>query len=235
MTDRESLLTAHDIGVTFNGTPVLSHISFTLQRGETVAMVGPNGSGKSVLLRALLGLVPHTGTAIWASDIRLAYLPQFLSAARDLPLTVDELFALRHIAPEVMAEYLAHVEMDAPAVRTMPIGQLSGGQFQRVMIAWAVAQHPDVLLFDEPAGGIDIAGQTSVYKLIRHIQEVHNIAILLVSHDLDIVYRYADQVLCINQTMVCHGMPDDVLTPDAIAQLYGTMHGLFRHHEHHDH
>ena len=115
------------------------------------------------------------------------------------------------------------------------LGWLSGGQLQRVLIAWAVLDDPDVLLFDEPTSGIDIGGEETIYNLLRKLKEERNLTMLLISHDLNIVYKYANNVICINKEMICYGVPSEVLDPSALTKLYGGEASFYKHEHGHDH
>ena len=117
----------------------------------------------------------------------------------------------------------------APGFLNKRIGELSSGELQRVLIAWAIVGRPDLLLFDEPTASVDMAGQRTVYELLRKLQEEHNLALILISHDLTVVYRYAGKVLCLNRKQVCFGVPDEVLTPTELAKLYGGDRKFYHH------
>ncbi len=229
MTDPEMLLRVHDLTVSYNGTPVVEHISFEVKRGSTLALIGPNGSGKTTLMRALLDLVPYRGTVTWAPGLRISYVPQSTKVDADLPLTVAEFFSLRTISRTRTAAALSWVGMSGHEIPDRLIGALSGGQLQRVMIAWSLATDPHVLLVDEPTSGIDSAGQESIYALIDRISHERNLTVLLISHDLHVVTTHADTVLCVNREMVCHGNPTEVLTPHTLATLYGSHVSLYSH------
>jgi zinc transport system ATP-binding protein len=207
---------------------VLQDLSFSLSRGDTLAVIGPNGAGKTTLFRALLGLVPYTGAISWQKGKTLGYVPQKLSLERSVPLTGREFFLLQspsfwfpqppffsHLLHELR---LVGLEED---ILHKPVGELSSGQFQRLLVSWAMLNHPDVLLFDEPTAGIDVGGEETIYHLMERLQRERGTAILFISHDLGVVYRHASQVLSINKTLMCYGKPTDVLNPAALAKLYG--------------
>ncbi len=203
---------------------MLSDVSFTVAPGSTLAIIGPNGAGKTVLFRALIGTVPYQGTVRWAPGTRIGYVPQKLDIERDLPLTgFDFLRAKAHVshAPrEEIARALSAVSLDDTAAGR-PIGTLSGGQFQRLLVAFALMGRPTVLLFDEPTAGVDPPGEESIYALFRQLQREHGFALLLISHELNLVYRYADQVLCLSRREACVGPPIEVLTTERLQAMYG--------------
>lgn len=238
MANKETVLRVENLGVTFETHEVLKDIGFFVQKGDVVALVGPNGSGKSVLFRALLGLVPHSGAVVWAEDIKVSYVPQYLSIDRELPLSVREFLrfktsdadkiidALRSVGLADKQHSRYHVERH---VLDQRIGLLSGGQLQRVMVAWAILDDPEVLLFDEPTSGIDVGGEETIYNLLKDLRDRRELTILLISHDLNIVYKYADSVICINKEMVCHGAPSEVLDPSSLVNLYGGEASFYQH------
>lgn len=229
------ILKVDNLSVTLDGERILKHISFSVNKGEALAIVGPNGAGKSVLFRALLGLVPHEGQVEWMQGIRIGYVPQRFFIDRAIPITVREFFLLRSphfwFPKKQFLEHFQH-ELGLVGIGTEVLGkqmnELSGGQFQRVLISWAMLNHPDILLFDEPTAGIDLGGEETIHTIIHKLQDERGTTVLLISHDLHIVYRYASNVLCLNKEMICHGKPQEVLRPDELARIYGG--GAFYHH-----
>lgn len=235
-----TILDVRDMSVAFGTERVLSGISFSVKRGEALAIIGPNGAGKTVLFRALLGLIPYEGKIAWAPNIRIGYVPQKFPVEKDLPLSVREFFLLQaHRFWMPHRSFLDHLEHELNLVGLpndilqKPLAALSGGQLQRLLISWAMLNHPEVLLFDEPTAGIDVGFEETIYNLMHRMQNEMGTTVLLISHDLNIVYRYAQSVLCINKEMVCHGAPKDVLNPEELADLYGA--GKFYIHPVRDH
>ncbi len=229
------ILQVEKASLAFGKEVVFKNVSFSLRKGGVLAIVGPNGAGKTMLLKSLLGLMPYSGLISWQNDIKIGYVPQHVAIDFALPLTVKEFFALRakHFW-FVEKEFVGHLEHELKAVGLSqeflkrPLSELSAGQLQRVLIAWSLVGHPDVLLFDEPTSGIDVGGEETIYSLLHHLQDERNIAIIIVSHDLHVVYHYANDVLCLNKEMVCHGAPHDVLTQEQLKKLYGEV--SFYHH-----
>ncbi|QQG42598.1 MAG: metal ABC transporter ATP-binding protein [Candidatus Giovannonibacteria bacterium] len=220
------ILEIKNLSVRYGEQAVLDDISFDLERGDALAIIGPNGSGKTTLLRAILGASRYTGEVILSPETRIGYVPQKIDLERDLPITVKEFLALRsRSAPE---KALKAVDL-APTFLNKRIGELSSGELQRVLIAWAIIGRPDLLLFDEPTASVDVAGQRTVYELLHKLQEEHNLALILISHDLTVVYRYANKVLCLNRQQVCFGVPGEVLTPAELAKLYGGDRKFYHH------
>jgi zinc transport system ATP-binding protein len=216
----DTVLEVSDLGVTMEGRVVLERLSFVVKAGEILTILGPNGAGKTVLLRALLGLQPHDGTIAWKRGTRIGYVPQRLPYIRDIPVSVGDFFALKRHDGVDVGPMLRAVGLDERLARER-MGDLSSGQFQRILIAWALAGEPQVLLFDEPTAGIDIGGEETVYRLLARLHRERNLTMLLVTHDLAVVYELSSTVLCLNKVPICHGPPMDVLTPERLRQMYG--------------
>ncbi len=232
---RKHLLDVQNLSITIDREEILRGVSFSVEKGEALVVIGPNGAGKTMLFRALLGLVPYQGNIAWQTGIRIGYVPQKFLVDRSLPMTVREFFLLKSKKFwQPGREFLAHIDHELSivglrdSVLQKPVSELSGGEFQRVLIAWAMLNHPDVLLCDEPTAGIDVEGEQTVHQILHRLQEERGTTILLISHDLNVVYQYATNVLCINKKMICHGAPQEVLNPQELANLYGG--GTFYHH-----
>lgn len=216
------LLKVENMAVKINGEDVITHLSFDVQEGETLIILGPNGAGKTVLLKALLDILPHTGTITWKKGVKIGYVPQRLPYVKDIPLSVQEFFELKKVTKEEMLSMLQAVGIEKPLeILKKRMGTISSGQFQRILVSWVLLDHPNVLLFDEPFAGVDISGKESIYELLEKLQKEKHLTIFLVSHDLSIVYSFATKVLCLNKKMVCTGTPQEALTPENLSQLYG--------------
>jgi zinc transport system ATP-binding protein len=225
-------LEVQDLAVRLGGMEILRRITFSLPQASCLAIIGPNGSGKTVLLRALIGALPYTGSVVWAPGTALGYVPQKLDIERDLPLNGGDFLraraALAGSSRELQLEALRSVGLAEQALST-PIGNMSGGQFQRLLIAFALLGRPNMLLLDEPAAGIDAPGQAQLDEVIRALQHTRAMTVLLVSHDLSVVYRHADLVLCLGRHETCFGPPRAVLTPEMLHQIYGQPIGFHVH------
>jgi zinc transport system ATP-binding protein len=220
MTD---VLQVRDLTIRFGEKTVLANLSFCVRQGETLAVIGPNGSGKTVLFRALIGALPYQGQISWMPGVRIGYVPQKLDIARDLPVTgIDLLEAKAGVlhAQDDQAALLDRVGLP-PENAAMPIGWLSGGQFQRLLLALALIGQPNVLLLDEPTAGIDIPGQETLNELVHRLQAANGLTVMLISHDLSVVYRDASAILCLGWERTCFGPPQDVLTPERLQAVYG--------------
>ena len=235
MQDRHAL-EAENIWVSFGSDqPVLEDVSFTIPEGSITAIIGPNGSGKTTLLKVLIGfLSPQTGK-VWVlgktpqqARGEVAYVPQRFSFDKGFPITVLEFLQLSHpqFSKDEIARHLDHLGIADTLM--MKLGTVSGGQLQRVLIARSMLGHPKILFLDEPAAGVDIAGAQTFYELVLHLHRRHEATVVMVSHELDVVARYADLVLCLNRKLVSQGRPLQVLTPDTLKELYGQEAALYQ-------
>lgn len=233
--ENKKILEVNNLSVILEGETILKDITFSVDTGGALAVIGPNGAGKTVLFRTLLGLLPYSGEIKWRKGVRIGYVPQKFLADKTAPITVKEFFLMQSprfwFPAKNFLEHLNHelvlVGLD-PGILRRAVGELSGGQLQRLLISWAMLNHPDVLLFDEPTVGIDVGAEETIYNLMHRLQDERGTAIILISHELNIVYRYAEKVLCLNRKMICHGSPAEVLNPRDLARLYGE--GGFYHH-----
>ena len=230
----DNVLEVSGLTVRLGASDVIRDLSFSLPRASSLAVLGPNGAGKTVLLRTLIGaLPPSSGTIRWAPGTRFGYLPQKLDIERNLPISGWDLLhakaALTEATDSDVGRALSDVALPED-VLAQPVGTLAGGQFQRLLIAFALLGHPTALLLDEPAAGIDAPGQTQLAELVRRLTTA-GLSVVLVSHDLSVVYRYADRVLCLGRGQACFGPPDVALTPQTLEAVYGAPVAFHRHDE----
>ena len=229
----ESLLKVTHLVVGVGGTTVLKEMDFSVEQGETVVIIGSNGAGKSLLVRTLMGLIPPiAGSIAWRPGIKIGYVPQKFSVGRHIPITIEEFLALKGpVSRSKIVQTLARVGLPETSAQK-PLSILSGGQFQRMIVAWAIIDDPNVLVFDEPTESVDVAGQASIYSLINELKKEAAITVFLVTHDLDTVYSFGDRVLCLSQgSLVCSDSPKKSLSPEMLDTIYG--HALHHHgHEH---
>lgn len=218
----ENILQVRNLSVSFGGASVVSGLNFSVEKGETLTIIGPNGAGKSVLFRALLGLLPYDGEVVWNKGVKIGYVPQKLSIEKGLPLSVLEFLKIKGSDDDVRDALNKTGIIDAH-IFDRRLADLSGGEFQRVMIAWALIGNPDVLLFDEPLTGIDIGGEETIYNLLYRLGKDEGATILLISHDLSVVYKHSSKVLCLNQKQFCYGGPDEVIHSEEVKEIYGDM------------
>ena len=233
---REVLISAANLGYTIRGQQVLNAVSLQLHGGEIVTLIGPNGAGKTSLVRILLGLKNATQGEIYRKPgVNIGYVPQKLHIDPVLPLRVrDFLLTAGRFDNAHLVGVLAEVQMSH--LLLSPVQTLSGGEFQRVLLARAILHRPDVLVLDEPAQGVDIIGQQALYQTIKNIRDRHGCGVLMVSHDLHLVMASADRVICLNTHICCTGHPDDVSAHPEYLKIFGqAMEGLAPYSHHHDH
>lgn len=236
-----SLVQVEDLSVRYGARTVLSHVSLRVERGEIVTIVGPNGSGKTSLLRAIIGAVkPEQGRVIQGNSVKIGYVPQKLHIDETLPITVTRFLKLPGgVTATDISQVLA--QAGVPDLAKAQLSQLSGGQFQRVLLARALIGKPDLLLLDEATQGLDQRGSASFYQQIEHVRQNTGCAVLMISHELHVVMSASDRVICLNGHVCCEGTPAVVASAPEYRALFGTGTGgalaLYRHeHDHgHDH
>ena len=236
---------ASDVMVSFDGlqTPALDHVNCTIHAGQITALVGPNGSGKTTLLRAIAGLIPYKGeiTIFGKPAVEMSgtigYVPQRFSFDISFPVTVFEFLSLAlwdtplKIHKELIRQSLSDVGASGYSSRLL--STLSGGQLQRVLLARALSRNPSIVLLDEPEAGVDKGGEQIFYDLLARLSKRGDLTVVVASHELDLVFAYAEQVICINRSIFCSGPPKDVLDTEILAKLYGRDVKMYGHtHEH---
>jgi zinc transport system ATP-binding protein len=232
----DPLLSVTNLTVAFGSHTVIHGLTFKVDQGDAVAVIGPNGAGKTVLLRALLRLIPYQGEIHWSKRARLGYVPQKIAADRQLPLSAKDFLLAKSRFLKLPSDELAQVSAELSLTTQLlnsNLGALSGGQFQKVLIAFALWGWPNVLLFDEPTASLDELTEERIYELLHSLQENKGMTILLVSHDLSVVYRNANLVLCLSKGKPCMGPPREILTPAMLQELYAAPPQYYQHiHEH---
>ncbi|HEY4496551.1 MAG TPA: metal ABC transporter ATP-binding protein, partial [Candidatus Paceibacterota bacterium] len=230
--ESDKILEVKNLTVDFGDFRALEEISFDVEKDDSLAIIGPNGSGKTVLLKAILGTVKYSGSVKWNKNIKIGYVPQRLEIDRSLPMTVEEFLETKaNILKIGLGEikkllYLVNLPED---ILKRPIGQISSGQFQRALILFALVGDPNVLLFDEPTASVDEPSEEQIYETLHKLQDEKRMTIIIVSHDLSLVYKHSNKVLCINKNKVCFGEPADVLTSKQLYSLYGGEHKYYHH------
>ncbi len=213
------VLRVSDLDVTLEGRPVLRAISFTLRRGTTLAIVGPNGAGKTVLLHSLLGLVRHTGTVAWAPSVRIGLVPQNFTST-DVPITVREFLSLNRVTD--YRRCLAVCGLQEGQILDERLSTLSGGELQRVLIAWALVDDPNVLVVDEPTAHIDVGAEDLILETLNRIEKERGMSILLVSHDIHNVMAYSDTALALNGRIIYSGPSRGLSDPNLLVRIFGS-------------
>ena len=233
------IVTMAGAGVTRNGRWLVRGIDLDIRRGEIVTLIGPNGSGKSTTAKLAIGVLrPDEGDVERSSSLRIGYVPQKLSIDWTLPLSVERLMTLTGPqSREAVVEALDAVGI--PHLARAEVQHLSGGEFQRALMARAIVRKPDLLVLDEPVQGVDFSGEVALYELIGRIREETGCAVLLISHDLHVVMAGTDRVLCLNGHVCCSGTPQSVAQSPEYLNLFGARAAdalaLYRHHHDHTH
>ena len=236
---KQILLQTHNLSLLTGERELLSNITITVSAGEIVTVIGPNGAGKTTLLRVLLGLIPlYKGSIFKKPKLKIGYLPQKVSVDPILPLSVSRIMKLTGNYSSLQIKTVLE-ETGVASLRDKPIFQLSGGEFQRVMLARALLRSPELLVLDEPVQGVDYMGESELYKLIANLRTSHGCGVLMVSHDLHVVMASTDRVLCLNQHICCEGQPEDVSRHPEYLRLFGLESGsplaVYSHNHDHTH
>lgn len=240
----EILVSAENLGIRRNERWLVRGVNLAVHAGEIVTLIGPNGGGKSTTAKALLGLIPpQEGRRVVTDPLSIGYMPQRFSVDWTLPLTVERLMTLtrRHPSHEVLAA------LDAVGCAHLPdraVQALSGGEFQRVLLARALLRNPRLLVLDEPVQGVDFAGEIEMYDLIGRLRDQRGCGVLLISHDLHVVMAQTDTVVCMDGHVCCSGPPNSVVENAEYRRLFGAraasalavyQHDMGHHHHHHGH
>ncbi len=236
----DPLVEIRELDFALNGSYILEKINLEIEAGEMVGIIGPNGAGKTTLLRLLLGLIWQTGGEIkifGLSPSRLGrkreaigYMPQRPALDRRFPLSVLDVVFMGLHTPATLGRPLTRErrekgrrsleQVGLAALQDRPFGELSGGEQQRVFLARALCREPQLLLLDEPNAGLDLPTQHHFFNLLQQLQKEHNLTVIMVSHDLAAIARYAHRLVCINRTMHVHGRPGEVLSSPHLEKAY---------------
>lgn len=245
-----NIVEVENLVVRYRESEVLSNINLVIKPGEIAVIIGPNGSGKTTLLKAILGIVGihkghahlfgHPSSKLSSKERKkVGYVGQRVEIDRTFPVTVQEYLRLMFLYERVPKEeqdaaiHKALKKVGADKLYQRKLGELSGGEFQRVLVARAIIHEPQVLFLDEPTTGIDVGGEETLYKLVSDLRKSEQMTLVMVSHDLNVVYKYADNVICVNKELVCYGRPEEALNPESLAKLYGKGIKVYEHtHDH---
>lgn len=235
--DANALVSVRSVAFHRGGKPILSGVDLDVRKGEIVTIIGPNGAGKSTLVKIVLGILkPDAGQIVRQPRLLVGYVPQKFQPDQAIPMTVARFMGLGGGAsPSAIDAALREAGVSHTA--NQQISQLSGGETQRVLIARAILRTPDLLVLDEPASGVDYAGEAELYDLIGALRDKRGLGVLLVSHDLHVVMAKSDRVLCLNGHVCCSGRPEAVARNADYQRLFGpeAARSLAVYHHHHDH
>ncbi len=226
------ILKVKNLNVELDNEKIIENLSFEVKEREIFTILGPNGAGKTTLFKALLESIPYKGEIAWSQKyFKIGYLPERLSRSKfnELPISVREFFKFKESSDEKISEMLKSVGLKDSKILERNPGDLSSGQFQRLLIGWSLIGNPQILFFDEPTTGIDIGGEETIYSLLYKFWKERNLTILLITHDLNIVYKYSTNVLCLNKKAICSGPPREILTPGNLEKLYKTEIKFYKH------
>jgi len=235
----QTLIKSQNLSLLIDGKELLSGISLNISKAEIVTVIGPNGAGKTTLLRLLLGLIPASSGSIFRKPkLRIGYLPQRAVYNPVLPLSVSRLMNLtgNYSKSQVQASL---EETGVQELKDKPVSQLSGGEYQRVMLARTLLRNPELLVLDEPVQAVDYMGESELYNLIGNLRKKLGCGVLMVSHNLHVVMASTDRVLCLNQHICCEGKPKDVTQHPEYLRLFGLESGnslaIYNHQHDHKH
>lgn len=224
------IIDVKNLSVELDGYSILENISFQVKKEEILAIVGPNGAGKTTLIKAILGLIPYYGdvkilgfepSQRFALKDKIGYVPQKLEFDRRIPLTVNELYSLFQSRRHPKSHYLEILNLVGSGyLINKRLEVLSGGEFQRILIGLSILNNPEILFMDEPAAGVDVEGESVIFEVLGNLKKERQMTIIIVSHDVHFVSRFASRVLCINKKLICDGAPEIALTPEKLKELY---------------
>jgi zinc transport system ATP-binding protein len=231
--------------VSYGDQVVVDDVTFDIRTGSIAALIGPNGSGKTTVLRAILGLIPLRsgevtimGKHLHSVRRLIGYAPQRFDFDRSFPITVREFMDLarrlhcqRHVPASRVLDKIKEVGLTRE-ILGRHLGELSGGQLQRVLIAQAIINDPAILFLDEPSSGVDISGEATIYHLIEHLNRDHNTTVVMVSHDIGMISHVVDTVICVNRKLLCYGPPQTALTAHKLEEVFGEHGHPYDHHRH---
>lgn len=256
MTNNFPILKVEGLTVYQGSYLAVRDVSFELQQGTNTAIVGPNGAGKSTLVQAVLDLIKRSGgnIEIFGRPMnrlgklrhQLGYMPQNFIFDRSFPISVSELVGLGWVSSALLTSSKKgnfwrpnreqHTAVDEALQRTdayhlrhQAVGTLSGGQLKRVLLAYCLVMPRKLLVLDEAFAGIDVQGTADFYTLLNQLKQEEGWTVLQVSHDIDMVSHYCDRVICLNQTIICTGVPQVALSPQNLLATYGSGFSRYRH------
>ncbi|MDC0449973.1 metal ABC transporter ATP-binding protein [Pelagibacteraceae bacterium] len=236
--EKKTLLKLENTSFSKNNKYLVQGVSLVVKQGEIVTLIGPNGSGKSTTAKIALGIYKEIEGKVTKFTNKIGYVPQKISIDWTLPIRVIDFMSLTNDPTNEQIDIALNLT-GVEHLKNKSLGNLSGGEFQRVLIARAIAKQPDVLVLDEPVQGVDFKGEIALYELIKKISEKLNCGILLISHDLHVVMSATDFVVCLNGHVCCSGTPQVVAKNEEYKELFGdrssTILSIYEHKHDHTH
>ncbi len=235
------LIKVENLSVNLNNKTILKNINFEIMHQQIITIIGPNGAGKSTLLKAILGFIkPSSGKIITHPNLKIGYMPQKIFFSEQIPITVIKFLNLNNNLniKENIELIQLNKELNIEQLLDKSIHSLSGGELQRVLLAKSLLNKPNLLILDEPTKSIDVNGQAEFYKLCSNLQEKLHCAIIMASHDLNIVMSGINFVICLNKHICCQGLPETISQHKEFIELFGTnlnKLAFYAHHHNHQH
>lgn len=231
----DTLIETEQLSFKDQGRSIVDNVSLRLCKGKITTLIGPNGAGKSTLVKLVLGLLkPSSGQVKHhTKKLKIGYMPQKIQIDESLPISVKRF--LRFAQPNKAVIVAQMQALGIEHIANTPLNKVSGGELQRILLARAILNQPDVLILDEPVQGVDVKGQIELYQMISDIRSRLNCAVLMVSHDLHLVMSATDEVICLNHHVCCQGHPDHISDDPAFKALFSDTEELAVYTHHHDH
>ena len=231
----QPIIEFHNVSKKFGNKLPINNVSFTVKKNNITTLIGPNGAGKTTIVRLMLGLEkPTSGEVIINPKLKIGYVPQKFNLSSDLPITVKkflDLLAQNNLANDIKE---IHSFIDLERLKDQEISTLSGGQFQKIVLASSLLSKPDLIILDEPLQSLDVTSQQEFYQLISFIRKKLDITVFMISHDLFTVIKNSDQVICLNGHICCTGTPNAITPNSDFSNALSSL-GFYTHHHDHKH
>lgn len=226
---KNTIIQIQNLDYYYGKSIILQNIDLEVVAGEIVTIIGPNGSGKTSLLRILAGIIKvKQGSYIKKKDLVISYMPQNLKFDPVLPLTIKSFLSLGNASKQEIDKVMT--DLDMTHLLQKQVYEISGGELQRVLLANCLLTKPDVMILDEPVSNMDIKSTTSFYNLISKVRQSINCSIVMASHDLYVVMKKTDRIICLNNKVCCQGKPSDICTHKEFLNLFGQSIAVYDHH-----
>jgi zinc transport system ATP-binding protein len=234
---KQPLLLVNNISVKHGATSIIHDISLEVKQNQVITIIGPNGSGKTTLAKAIIGIIPiSSGSIERQNPLKTGYMPQKVMIDKNFPITVERFLSLQHSKPsQKRIEEALHITNLNKNLLGKQLMKLSGGELQRVMLTRALIAKPELLILDEPLQGVDITGQLEFYDILDKVRK--DCSVIMISHDLFMVMKNTDHVVCLNHHICCQGTPEYISSQDSYQQFFGhnLEHVIATYNHHHDH